>query len=94
MAEIKSPNYLQGISWTTVSLLLDFGALSRDSYSMLLIPAAADAQSRTVERLLQEEAKGNAELAYDHRRTALPVAAEGGHLAIVERLLKRRAKLI
>jgi hypothetical protein len=81
-----SLDLLRGLSWTKVSLLLDFGALSRTSYSMLLVLAATDGQSFVVERLLQEKADVNAEPARYDGRTALQAAAEGGHLEIVKLL--------
>ncbi|KAH8894184.1 hypothetical protein GQ53DRAFT_858827, partial [Thozetella sp. PMI_491] len=89
----KSLNYFHSLSWITVPLLLDFGALSRESYSMLLILAAADGQSFIIERLLQEKTEVNTEPSSINGRTALQAAAEGGYLAIVETLLYEKAEV-
>ena len=47
---------------------------------------------RLVERLLQEKANVNAAASKEFGRTALQLAADGGHLAVVERLRAAGAK--
>lgn len=51
-----------------------------------MVSAAALGHTAVIERLLQQKADVNAAAAGKYGRTALQAAAEGGHLAVVDRL--------